>query len=362
MASRRIALFQTDFRLGGIQRSLLTLLKDKAFSSCVIDLYLFERGNLFQNTDLPDNVSIHYLKKMPAVFKVIPFGLARLLASPFYPQLKPKYDLSIDFNGYSPECAYYALKAISKKRVIWVHNDYSERMKFDWKFRIAFRAFKEKYSQFDCVVAVSEGVANSIIGLTDVDPNKLLIIPNLINESEINQLSAERIELIPPVDKVNVICVGRLDLTKNVIETVKIAIKLICEGVNINLFFLGSGPLQESISSLVVKSNLTDRIVFLGNKANPYPYMKCMDALLLNSRFEGQGIVLREAQCLGLQLIFPKRLEKYNNGLNGVESVEDALRSVHKMKSIRPKQDNVLDCYNASIRNTLESLFDEKTI
>ena len=88
---------------------------------------------------------------------------------------------------------------------------------------------------------------------------------------------------------------------------------------------------------------------------NPYPYMTQMDALVLTSRHEGQGMVLWEAKALGLDLIFEKHLEKYNDAIEGQEDIVEAIINQKKHE----KQLDSLDYYNLKIKNSLYELFDK---
>ena len=72
----------------------------------------------------------------------------------------------------------------------------------------------------------------------------------------------------------------------------------------------------------------------------------------MTSRYEGQGIALREAQCLGLQLLFPKRLEKYNDGLKGCENLTDAM--IHLQKA--EKNPDMLTEYTENILRSFSEL------
>ena len=83
--------------------------------------------------------------------------------------------------------------------------------------------------------------------------------------------------------------------------------------------------------------------------------MAQMDALVLTSRHEGQGMVLWEAKALGLDLIFEKHLEKYNADLTGTDDIVSAI--VNQKKHV--KQLDSLDYYNLKIKNSLYELFDK---
>ena len=83
--------------------------------------------------------------------------------------------------------------------------------------------------------------------------------------------------------------------------------------------------------------------------------MAKMDSLILTSRHEGQGIVLWEAKALGLDLIFEKHLEKYNDYIVGSDDIVKSI--VNQKKHI--KHFDSLDYYNLKIKNSLYELFDK---
>ena len=68
-------------------------------------------------------------------------------------------------------------------------------------------------------------------------------------------------------------------------------------------------------------------------------------------------MVLWEAKALGLPLIFPKRLEKYNMALKGTENIEAALLNLQKTEK---KRDD-LRAYNEEISRRLRTLIEAET-
>ena len=110
---------------------------------------------------------------------------------------------------------------------------------------------------------------------------------------------------------------------------------------DLRCYIVGDGPDYSRYKKWVAQHGLSDVVFFLGNQKNPFSIMGQMDAFCLESRYEGQGIVLWEAKCLGLHLIFPKRLEKYNVCLTGVENIQEALINSKKKK----KKFDYLDNY-----------------
>ena len=351
----RIAIFQTNLNIGGIQRALLSLLTDSLMLEHKIDLFLLNDKAEYSVDSLPSNVTVKRLSGFPSVAKVLPFRIARQMFSSCADVISDTYDLAIDFDGYSFGTAYYALAIKAHKTAIWVHSDYAMRLKHDPKFRLLYAAFKEKYRYFDCIVAVSQGVADSITSLLGIHLS-IMLLPNLISKNEINKLSNEPIDIDLPHSSINIICVGRLDAVKNPEGSLREFAAACEQGAELNLFFLGRGPQERYLKKLSEKLGVSDRVFFLGAKSNPYPYMAKMDVLLFNSLYEGQGIVLREAQVLGLGLVFPKRLEKYNGGLHGVESISDSLCELGKKPFI--EEHDGFDHYDEATHKYLKSFID----
>ena len=106
--------------------------------------------------------------------------------------------------------------------------------------------------------------------------------------------------------------------------------KVVASRKDIHLYLIGDGPDREALLAQCDQLNLNDYVTFLGNQENPFPYLAQMDGFALDSRYEGQGMVLWEAKAVGLTLFLPKRLEKYNAGLSGCGDMVEALSKARK--------------------------------
>ncbi|MEN6670630.1 glycosyltransferase [Psychrobacter sp. B38] len=69
------------------------------------------------------------------------------------------------------------------------------------------------------------------------------------------------------------------------------------------LLLLGQGKLKSDIEQLVLKLNLKDKVVFLGFRENPFPYLKHAKFKILTSDWEGFALVIAEALVLGTPVI-----------------------------------------------------------
>lgn len=71
----------------------------------------------------------------------------------------------------------------------------------------------------------------------------------------------------------------------------------------IYLLMVGDGKETKELVKYVDENKLTDRIIFLGNKKNPYPYFKMADYVILTSLNEGYPVVFQEAMILDKKII-----------------------------------------------------------
>lgn len=348
---KKIAIFQYDLGMGGIQKSLCNLLQMIDYNKYQIDLYLFTKDHFFVD-QIPQQVHVIYLKRYMKYCKVVPFSLLyRLTPS----QVNQTYDVAIDFNSYAMECAIQCLKCPSKKHVIWCHNDVYEKYQTEWKYRILWRMFHRKYHYFDQVVAVSMGAKRGLLRKLTYPKSQVVVIPNLIDTTEIMKKKADPISFTVDPAYYNLVTVGRFCKQKGLDLLLATMREVVKQRTDIRLYLIGDGPERLKLEQLVNQYQLESYVIFLGKQANPYSYMTQMDGLVLTSRYEGQGMVLWEAKALGLELFFPKRLEQYNSELVGCENLVTALIAARR----KPKVEDLLTDYNRQIIEQFSQLMEE---
>ena len=103
---KKIAIFQTDLLVGGIQKSLLNFLNRFGGKDYLIDVYLFNEEKFYDVAKLPENIRFIYLKPFNYFNRLVYFDILRRFKK--Y-DIKEQYDIAIDFNSYSNECAIGAL-------------------------------------------------------------------------------------------------------------------------------------------------------------------------------------------------------------------------------------------------------------
>ncbi len=346
---KSIAIFQADLNIGGIQKSCVNLVNNIDTKKYVVDLYLTEKENIFLN-DVNPNINIHYIKKLPYITKLIPISILKLF---YNPKIEKEYDVAVDFNSYSNETAISAIKTKSKRKIMWIHNDVEVKIKEEILYRILHILFKSKYKYFDKFIGVSTGALESFIKVNKIENKETDVIPNFIDTKEIKEKLKSKSDIKVDDSLINVYSCGRVvhqkgfDILVNTINSIKDELN------NYHFYIIGDGPELSNIKKQIEALGLENLITLTGFLSNPYPTINKMDAFLLMSRYEGQGMVFLEAYSLGVDVIMPHHLEKYVDGfIKGTKDVESSLLSLKKHKH----KFNDLKEYNDNIRNKINKL------
>ena len=351
---KRIAFFQDNLDVGGIQKSLVNLLRNFDYENYQVDLYLSDKKS-FWKLDFPPQLNIKYLKHLPRICSFIPFDLARKMVSLDFGDC-PEYDLAIDFNSYQFSCALGALTVPAKRRVMWIHNNVSVKLENEWKYRVLWFNFKDKFKYYDRFVGVSQGVIEPFMVSSGIyDPEKFTVIQNTIDTGEIYQKAGEDFDFAVDESKTNFVALGRLCHQKGYDIMLDLFARASRYRDDLHLYIIGDGDRRFALEFQRDSLGLTDKVTFLGQQTNPFKYMDRMDAFVSTSRYEGQPLNIMEAKALGLPLYCTKNLEKYSRGLVGREDMLDAVVKAHRV----PKKRDDLRQYNAEIIGSIKALAEE---
>lgn len=298
---KKVMFFCTSMQMGGMEKALVNLLNELVNCYDVTLVLECKSGVLLKHLNKKIKISEYRPSKYKNfLMRKADNGLKRLIWSI---KNKNKYDFSCNYATYSLLGSRLAQIA-SKNSSLYVHNNYYDMYNFDEvKIKMFFESHKAV--KFQKIIFVS---SESKKGISKVLPNlknKFIVINNLIDNDTILKES----EIIPPKfefqkNKTNFLYVGRLDdVQKNLqlmIQSFSLAIK---QKKDLMLYFLGDGPYKEEIVKLIKKNKLTKNIILLGQKENPYYYIKKCDCLLLTSRYEGFPVTYCEALILNQKVL-----------------------------------------------------------
>ena len=354
---KKIAIFIDNLNIGGIQKSIINILKHLDYKKYQVHLYLFNK-DIFYKDEIPQEVKLIFLNKSKFIYKFIPFDIARKLNKDNYFRNKnDEYDIAIDFDTYQFDTADNALKCNSKKKIMWIHNDVYNERKYNFKYRILHHFMKGKYKYFQNYVGVSDGVVEPFRKVNKIKDFNYMVIPNIINTKEIFDKCHETVNDIEiDKEKYNLITVGRLCHQKGYDILLKDFQEIVKKRKDIHLYIIGDGEDREKLIKLTDKLGLGDDVTFGGKKQNPFKYEEIMDGFVLTSRYEGQGMAILEAKALGLDIFIGKNIEKYN-GYN-IIGCDDVVESIIKAKKKKKKYDDLKE-YNDNIIKNINKLFDE---
>ena len=349
----KLAVFQSDLDVGGIQKSIVNLLNNLDYKSYYVDLFLFKRGSLWEKK-IPSDVNVHYINPLPVVCKFIPFEIVkRFFKIDFDGCENNHYDVAIDFNSYQVSCALAAIMIPAKKHVMWIHNNVEIKYNNEWKYRVLWNSFKGKFSYFDLFVPCSAALIEPFSRLSKVNGADFKVISNYIDTTEIKQLSDEKVSDVKVDDSfMNFVAVGRLCHQKGYDIMLDVFSKVIKARNDVRLYIIGGGPDFDSLVTQAGELKIRGNVFFLGNRDNPYKYMKLMDAFVSTSRYEGQPLNIMEAKAIGLPLYCSKNLEIYTDGLKGFDNLEETVIQAKK----QPKHPDSLNDYNQNILKCIEEL------
>ncbi len=97
--------------------------------------------------------------------------------------------------------------------------------------------------------------------------------------------------------------IGRLVEQKNHKFLLEIFAQLTKEKENAKLLLVGAGSLKEDICKQIEALGIKDRVVILENRKDIPELLSIMDVFLFPSLYEGLGIVLIEAQAMGIKCV-----------------------------------------------------------
>jgi glycosyltransferase involved in cell wall biosynthesis len=163
---------------------------------------------------------------------------------------------------------------------------------------------RRHYPQADAVVAISQGVAASVVAVAGVPPERVVTIPNPIDGAAIRRQAAMPLEhpWLAPGAPPLILAVGKLKPQKD-FETLIRAFARLRATRPANLVILGEGERRASLVALIQHLGLGASVNLPGFAGNPYAWMARARLFVLSSRWEGFSNVLAEALAVGCPVV-----------------------------------------------------------
>ncbi len=367
---KKILFVMENMGSGGGERSLLSLLQMIDYEKYEVDLLLFKSAGLFLGM-VPEQVNILTFDKpytqfrQPAVKSAVSLflsgrpalALKRVLysrtvnsssGSPrsrdqhawkylkgFLTKTEKKYDAAVGYlegipNFYVADCAR------ADTKIVYVHNDY-RKLEMDAEIDSVF------FSEVDYIVTVSEECEKVLREVFPQYAEKVRMIENITSSKILGKMAAENVEdFDKKSDEKFLLTIGRISQQKGYDLAIDAAEILVKKGFNFKWFSIGKGEMKDELLQKIKEKNLEEIFIFLGERANPYPYLSKCDIYVQPSYFEGKSIAIDEAKCLAKPIVATKFTTVYDQLADG----ETAVLAEMNAESIAEKIAQLIDDEN----------------
>lgn len=347
---KKLLIVSHTLELGGAEKSLIGLLNALDPRICDIDLFLLQQKGEFMR-EIPSYVNL--LAQIPAYTVLarpikdtlkeghIILSAARLVGKiaatrydrihkytdsgvaleyshkftcPFMPAIEPdkEYDLAISF--LTPHY-FVARKVQAKKKIAWIHTDYSH-------VQVNVPSETAMCRDFDYIASISDAVTDSFLAIFPELRDKIIVIENILPELLVKkQADAFSVEDEMSTTGLRLLSIGRFCNAKNFDNVPDICSRLRKLGLDVTWYLIGFGGDEALIRKKIKESTMQDYVKILGKKENPYPYIKACDVYVQPSRYEGKCVTVREAQMLGKPVVitnYETAKSQLENGVDGM--------------------------------------------
>ncbi len=297
-AKKKVAIASYNLGYGGIETSLVSLLKNLDYDKLNVTLYLESKEGVFLK-EVSKLVKIKEYKPFDINNKFIRKGLNLIKKIMFLIINKNEYDSSITFATYSMPCVFIGLNA-SLNTMLYVHSNYKHAYQNDEKKIRCFFDMR-KIKKFDHVVFVSNESKKDLIKFYPSIEKRSITISNLVDYEKIISLSEETID-VPKDDKTIILFVGRLEETAKKITRILRVAKRFKKDKSLVFWIVGDGPNKKDYEKIIKEEKLSNVVMF-GAKKNPYPFIKACNYVIITSDYEGFPVVYNEAIVLNKTIL-----------------------------------------------------------
>lgn len=245
-------------------------------------------------------------------------------------QKKFHFDIVVAYHeGMTVEFASHFTNA---KKITWFHCDPKILG------RSILKEYYSYYCQIDVVACVSNIVKKSFLELMPQYDGEVQVIHNFLDTDLIKSKSKENASDLSKFSEstFNIISIGRSAKVKQFEKIPEIMHRVIEYGIrDVCWYIIASGnECNQEIEQAILDNNMRNHVIMLGEKENPYPYIKCSDLLVSTSYSEAYPTVINEAQVLGVPVMannYPSANEIISSGCGIACSLDDMPSFIIKM-------------------------------
>lgn len=331
---KKLLFINGHLNTGGVEKSLLDILKHLDYEKFEVDLLLLEELGDYAS-EIPEQVHVqlrclkntygsvpssllHCIRqrdwfcfRMRLIFLMMKlFGQKEIRFARKFLTGNQHYDCVIGFRpGICTQIAAFAVNA--DKRITWWHHG---------EINVEHNSYLEAANACDQIAVVSEACRSMLADAFPTLERKLTIVPNMLDVNSVCD-KAETFQPYAQSDMLHIVTLCRLSPEKHIENAVFAAQKLKEKGITFQWHVVGGGSIENELRETAENAGVADCFLFEGNQPNPYPYLKNADLFVHPSYVESQGLVVLEAMALGVPCVVTQSLgpcEFIEDGVNGI--------------------------------------------
>lgn len=322
---KKLLIVNNNMHIGGVQRSLVNLLKQIEGRYDITLLLFSATGEML--SQIPAGVKVLSLHSpyrymgmtrqdakgmgqrlcrntWAAMTKLFGRSVTCRVMAGLQKSLGP-FDVAISFLHSGPQkmfyggCNEFVLERVqAERKVTFLHCDY-EQIQADHEEN------RRLYQRFDGIGACSGGCREAFLRIMPQLAEKVMVVPNCQDHTKIREL-AEKDRPQWEQERLQVLTVARFGREKGITRAIRAIGALEQNKRDLDYTVIGDGVEFQEAQEMVRELGLEGTVHLVGERENPYGAMAAADLLLIPSVSEAAPMVIGEAASLATPILTTK--------------------------------------------------------
>lgn len=296
---KRILITTESLNIGGVETSLLSLIKELNNYNVEIDLKVLKKGQISE--EFKEICNVETILVTQSRNNLLNRVLKNIRCKSLFKKYRNNkdYDIAIAYYGINNYSDMYAAAANAKEKLIWVHCNFHDLYllsKHKLIIKLRNKLISKKFAYFDKIIAVSESAKRGFISEFSKYNKKVSVINNFFSTERLNKKNED--VNIDITGENNLVYIGRLDKLKNVNVLIR-EFKIVSQEIeDAKLYIIGNGPELDNLKNLSKQLGLKNKVIFLGMQENPFKFLSRMNVNVTASKTEAYATNLIESLAM----------------------------------------------------------------
>lgn len=215
-----------------------------------------------------------------------------------YPMEDEEYDIAVAYDGGLRATSSYVIQKIkAKKKIMWVHEDYSKLVQAEK------RTGGTVFTHFDQIFCVSKGAKEKFDELYPELTDKTSVFYSIYSKNDF-YAKAENKQSHYDYPGMKILTVARLGEEKGHDLIPEVISRLKAEGYAFHWYLIGDDDgVKAKLEKEIKSRELSAYLTLMGGMKNPFPYYRDCDIYVQPSKQEGYCMSMVEAMAFGKPIV-----------------------------------------------------------